>query len=518
MRAKNSFIALALTMALLAGLLVSGCATGAKEKILVIGTTDKPATLDPADAYDYFSSNILENTTECLVGVEPGTANLVPALATEWNASNDGLSYTFTIRQGVKFHDGTEVNAEAVKFSLDRAKSMNGQPAFLLGAIKDIEVTGPYEVKINLSYPMSPFVSMLSYTVGAIVSPAAYNTKDFSPTSIVGTGPYKLSEFVEGDHITLVKNPDYWGTPAFADKVTIKFFTESSSLKLALEKKEIDIAYRSFTPLEESALEGNEKLATLRGNSPGIRFVVINVTKAPFNNVHVRRAIAYAVDRAAINNTVFQGTVSPLYSMLPDGMWGYKPVFKDKYGEAPDIAKAVEELAQVGYSAEKPLAIDLWYTPEHYGPTEADLAQVLKSQLEATGVFQVTLQTSEWGRYVDDFVAGSMGLFLLGWYPDYLDPDDYVTPFLQTEGAKSEGSFYSDKAMDDMIRQELALTTVEARSPVFDSIQRKLADDVPYVPLYQKPQFAAFQKNVKGVLLEPLMILRYYLITKDGWK
>ncbi len=521
-RFRIGLIVLAL-LAILAGAMLPGCAKGSEEKVLVVGTTDTAATLDPADCYDYFSSNILYNTTECLVGYEPGTANLIPLLATEWTPSADGLSYTFKIREGVKFHDGTTMDANAVKFSLDRAKTiqvdgMRGQPSFLLDPIKEITVTGDYEVKIDLNYPCAPFVSMLGYTVGAIISPTAYTTDAWKPNEVVGTGPYKLAEFVESDHMTLVRNEDYWGEKPPADRVVIKFFSESSAMKMALEKGEIDVAYRSFAPAEEDALLANTELGALRGVSPGIRFMVINVTKTPFDNVHVRKAIAYSVDRAAINEQAFQGTVSPLYSMVPDGMWSYKPVYKDVYGEGADLEKAKAELAAAGYSADKPLAIDLWYTPSHYGPTEANLAQVLKSQLEATGVFQVNLQQSEWGRYVDDLTAGSMGLFLLGWYPDYLDPDDYITPFLSTEGAKSEGSFYSDAAMNDLIAEELAETTVEDRTATIGLIQDKLAADCPYVPLFQRAQFVASQKSVQGVILEPLMILRYYILSKDTWK
>jgi len=521
MKLRTSVIVLALA-AMLAAMFVPGCKVEGGEKVLVIGTTDTAATLDPADCYDYFASNILYNTAECLVSYTPGTADVIPCLATGWTASDDKMSFTFTIRQGVKFHDGTDLNAAAVKFSLDRAMSMGGNPGFLLDPIKDVVVTGDYEVKISLNYACAPFVSMLGYTVGDIISPTAYanyvEPGTWLPTQVVGTGPYKLSEFVEGVQITLVRNETYWGTPPFADRVVIKQYSTSSTLKMALEKGEIDVAYRTFAPLEEESLLASGKLVAERGQSPGIRFIVMNVTKAPFNSLNVRKAVAYAVDRAAINDTVFQGSVAPLHSLVPDGMWSYKPVFKDIFGEAPDLEKARAELAAAGYSEANPLSIQLWYTPTHYGDTEANLAQVVKSQLEATGVFQVELQSSEWGRFVDDLMAGSMGVFLLGWYPDYLDPDDYVTPFLTTAGAISMGAFYSDAAMTALVQEELAETTVEARTETFGLIQDQLAQDVPYVPLFQKPQFVATRKNVKGALLEPLMILRYYLITKDEWK
>ncbi len=515
MKTLGRLLVLALVLTL-ATTFVPACKKAPAEKVLVIGTTDSVTTLDPADAYDYLSSNILNNVAENLVCYKPGTTEIVPGLAKEWTVSDDGLVYTFKLREGVKFHDGTPCNAEAVKFSLERAVNLKGDPWFLLGDIASIEVTGEYEVKITLSAPCSPFVSKLAYTVACIVSPAAYKATEKNPTTVVATGPYKFGEWVEGDHITLLANPDYWGDKPFADRVTVKFFANSAALKLAVENKEVDVAYRSFVPLEEEGLKANTNLSCLSGPSPSIRYIVINVTKAPFDNIHVRKAISLAIDRKAINEQVFKGTVSPLYSMVPDGMWSYKPVFQT--ATEPDIQGALAELAQAGYSPSNPLKFQFWYTPTHYGDTEADLAQVLKSQFEATGAMQVELMSSEWGRYTDDLVAGSMGILLLGWYPDYFDPDDYLMPFLSTDGAKSMGSFYSDATMDQLLTQEVALTTVEERTPVLQQVQDKLAQDIPNIPLFQKPQFVAFQKDVTGVILDPVQIFRYYLISKEGWK
>jgi len=518
MARTSRFVAAALSLVLVAALL-SGCAEreagGQRTEVLVIGTTDSATTLDPAEAYDYFSSNVLNNVSETLITYEPGTSKIVPGLAMEWNVSDDGKTYVFKIREGVKFHDGAKLDAEAVKFSLDRARTLRGDPSFLLDNITEVEVTGDYEVTVRLDHPSSPFLSKLGYTVAAIVSPEAYSAEEFMPTNVVGTGPYKLKEWVEGDHITLLKNEDYWGDAAYADKVVVKFYQKSSSLKLAVEQGEVDVGYRTFTPLEKKALKSNDELNTWEIPSPYIRYLVINVTKSPFDDPAVRRAVAYAIDRAAIDEQVFQGTVTPLYSMVPDGMWSYKPVFKERYGEGGDIEAALKELKKAGYSKDKPLSFTLWYTPTHYGDTEDELAQVLKSQLEATGAMKVELASSEWGRYTDDLVEGSMGILLLGWYPDYFDPDDYLTPFLSTEGAKSLGSFYDNKRMNDMLTEQVQLVEKEDRTPVLHDIQELLAEDCPNIPLYQGTQFAVAQGNVKGIILGPLQIFRYYTIYKE---
>ncbi len=513
-------LSLALAMVMMA-VAFSGCTEegGSTEQKLVVGTTDKATTLDPADCYDYFSSNVLFNTCEQLISYEPGTTQVKGVLAKDWSVSEDKLTYTFELQEGVKFHDGTEMTSSDVEFSLERARDMGGDPGFLLENIKDVETDGDYTVHIHLNHKSSPFLTKLGYTVASIVSEESYNTEEFKPTEIVGTGPYKLKEWRQGEQVSLKAFKDYWGDQPYAKDVTVKIYGKSANLQNAIKTGEIDVAYRSFTPLQKTSLQDNSDVQTKEVASPYIRYLVINVQRSPFKDKNVRQAIASALDRGDIDETVYKGDVEPLYSMIPNKMWGHESTF-ERYGTTADISGAQELLQEAGYSEDNKLKMNLHYTTTHYGPLEDSLAQVVKSQIEETGMVDVTLQSAEWSRYTEDMVAGDMGCFLLGWYPDYFDPDDYISPFLTTSGAKSLGSFYNNTEMNNLIQEEQELIDQDERTEVFSEIQDLLAEDCPYIPIYQGTQFAAFGKNVDpdSVILGPVQIFRYYMIKKDGWE
>jgi len=489
-------------------LLITVCAL-AKDTI-VIGTTDKINILDPAKAYDYFSSNIMQNAMVGLVNYKVGTSELVPELATSWEVKDGGLIYIFHIRRDARFCNGDKITAPVIAWSLNRAMKLNGDPAFLLtDVVKKVEALDDYTLKVTLKKPDVTFVSRLGYTVGYPVNPKEYPEDSFFNDAPMKScsGPYKIAEWVRDVKIVLEENPYWYGPKPKTKRIVIMFYEDAATLRLALENGEIDVAYRHLDPRDFLDLKNLGMVKTYEGASPQIRYLVINVKKHPFDNVLVRRAIAYAVDRQRIVDNVFVGLAKPLYSMIPMGMWSHKDVLPKR-----DLAKAKQLLRKAGYSAGYPLKIDLWYTPTHYGTTEADVAQVIKESLEETGMIEVTIKYAEWSTYIDYFLNGSMGLFLLGWYPDYIDPDDYTAPFLGTEGAKSLGSFYSDPQMDKWLEEARATTNTNERTMYYYKIQDKLAEDVPYIPLWQGVATAAAQPYVKGILLEPTQIFRYYIL------
>ena len=481
---------------------------------IVIGTTDKIISLDPANAYDYMSVNVIQNVMDGLLRYKPGTTELEPDLAESYTVSSDGLVYTFNIRQGVTFHDGSPLNATVVKWSIDRAMQMEGDPAFLLTeVVNKTEVTGPYQVKIYLKYPFAAFPAIVAFTVAYPVTPTVYTTTDFLTDNIVGTGPFKLKEFIRDQRIVLERNDNYWD-PTYKPKVkyiVIKFYDTATALKQALEAGEIDIAYRTLTPEDiNSYIQNNgTNFIINEAPSPVIRYLVINVKR--ITDVRVRQALAAAVNRTAIVDQVFLGQAENLYSMIPKGMWSHKDVFFEKYGEA-NITKAVQLLRDAGYSENNKLTIDLWYTPTHYGPTEEDVALTIKSSWEATGLITVNIKSAEWAQYRDNWRNGVMDVFLLGWYPDYLDPDDYVFPFLQSAGAASLGSFYNDSTMDQLLENARKTSNITERTQLYEQVQEKLAEDVPYIPLWQAKQYVVYKIGIKGVILDATQIFRYYTL------
>jgi peptide/nickel transport system substrate-binding protein len=264
------------------------------------------------------------------------------------------------------------------------------------------------------------------------------------------------------------------------------------------------------------------------GAGPRIRFLGFNVQTppkdpkgvalSPNNYAKVRQAIAYAVDRDAINTNVFLGLATPIYSMIPPSMPYSQSVFKTKYGAAPNLTLAENLLTSSGYNSSKngKLYIDLWYNSDgHYGDTEPSVALVVKTSLEKTGMITVSLKSEPWAAYRGDLAKGSFPFYLLGWYPDYLDADDYAAPFFGTSGAIGQGSFYSNATMDRWLKQEAGTTSDSLRAGNFTLIQNKSAVDVPYIPLWQQAADIEYKSDITGVYLHPVSF-KYFVMSKPG--
>ncbi|NIN65227.1 MAG: hypothetical protein GTO63_11125, partial [Anaerolineae bacterium] len=293
---------------------------------LIAGTTDTAVTFDPADSYDYFSIQVIEHMFETLLTYEPGTANLIPGLAlevpTQANGlvSADGLEYTYNIRSGVSFHDGAALDAAAVKFSLDRARTIGGDPGFLLDIIDSVDVTGPMQVKITLANRFAAFNALMAFSVSAMVSPDAYTATDFRPgfdaNVPVGTGPYQIlaNDYVAEQRVTLSRYTGYWGTAGTSEKVRINLISDATALKTQIETGAIHVAFRTLNPDDLLDLQNRATALNLEveiGTSPFIRYIVFNVQTPPFDNPWVRRAIAASIDRDTIVSQVFLDLAFP---------------------------------------------------------------------------------------------------------------------------------------------------------------------------------------------------------------
>ncbi|MFQ6012128.1 MAG: ABC transporter substrate-binding protein [Thermoplasmata archaeon] len=333
------------------------------ETTLKVGTIDRITTLDSADAYDYFSDLVVAHIFETLLDYEPGTANIVPLLAEEVPSqanglvSADGLTYVFNIRSGVKFHDNTDVDAAAVKFSLDRARTLGGDPGFLLSDIIDtVDVTGPLQVTIGLKNAFTFFNALMAFSVSAVVSPTAYAADAFR-TGLdpslppIGTGPYMLvgGDYQADQRVTLTRNDAYWdpANAAKSAKVQVNLVSDSTALKTQIETGQIHVAFRQLTPDDFLDLENRQAqlgLVTETGTGSEIRYLIFNHEMPPFDNVWVRRAIAAAVDRGQITSEVFLDLFFPLYSMVPDIFPEQTEAFKTVYGVGPDVDLANQYL------------------------------------------------------------------------------------------------------------------------------------------------------------------------------
>jgi len=492
--------------------------------VIIIGTTDKATDLDNARAYDFYTWEVLFNINEGLLKIEPETLKIVPGIADPsfgggkgYELSADGKVYTFRVRSNLKFSNGDPLDASAVKYGIDRVVRINdpqGVNWLITSYVKSVETPDPLTVRIELIDPVSFFPSIMAGTpVYLAVDSNEYPANEVNPEGKVGNGAYMIAKWERDVELDLVANPNYHGDPPKTANIVVKFYKDATTMRLALENAEIDVAWTNLNPTDLLDLKTKPGFTVTSAPINRIRYIIFtDIATSPYDNIHVRQALALALDRDAIVNRVFKGLATPLYSMVSPSMWGHTDAFKDKWSY--DLNKAKNELTAAGYSETNKLNIELWYTPTHYGDTEADVAAVIKESWEKTGMATVTLQSAEWGTYTSYLGAGTMPLYLLGWYPDYLDPDTYTAPFYLTGNAYSKS--YSNPQMDALIRNAQTTPEREARVPIYEQIQDLAATDIPYIPMYQGEFAAVSSANVKGVVVDGTLLLRYFLIYKQA--
>jgi len=492
-------------------LALAGCGPGEVEP-LVIGTTDSVTDLDPAQSYDFHTWEIHHNTMDTLLMYIPGGTELQPGLAESYDISDDGLEYTFHLRSGLTFPDGTDFNADAVAWSINRVIRLEGDPSWLVTSFVDhVEVVDDLTVKFVLQDAVGFFPLLIASQPYSIVSPACYPENEFASDSICGgIGHYSIVSFERDVELVLEANPDYYGEAPAYPNVVVRYFADSTAMRLALEAGDIDVAWKTLTPSDYSDFRADADYQVFDGAGPYIRYILFNTTTPPFDNPTVRQALSLAVDRDAISDTVFQGTHTNLYSMVPSGMFSHIDAFPER-----DLDAARALLAEAGFDETNPLVMDLWWTPDHYGPTEGDVAAVVKQALEETGVIQVNLQSAEWATYTDYFGPGTMPVFFLGWYPDYLDPDNYTSSFASTDASEDLGIFYSNPEMDDLLVRARTATDPAEREQLYAQIQQLWTTEVPSIPLTQGLLVVVTRPGIGGVTLDPTLFLHYFTLTKE---
>ncbi|MCS6942330.1 MAG: ABC transporter substrate-binding protein [Geminocystis sp.] len=494
---------------------------------IVIGTTLKPRTLDPADSYEAAGLNIIYNVAESLYTYKVGTTELIPLLAEAMpKISDDGLVYTIPLRKGVKFHDGTPFNAEAMKFSLDRFIQNGGKPSFLLSDIvKDIKVSGEYQLTITLKKPFAAFASLLAFPGACAVSPKSYTIGEgqFKPNELVGTGPYKLVSF-DGDSISLTPFSDYWGEKPANQGIDIQIYAgNSANLYNSFLTGAIDVAYQTFAPPQITSLlqqAKNGSFQVLQGKGTVISYLVLNRNQPPLDKPEVRKAIASLIQRSLFIERVLQGQAEPLYSLIPTVFDVSLPVFQQGEG---DIELAKKLLTKAGFSASNPAVVEIWYPSA--SKVRSGVASTLRALAEEKlgGIIQFVPSGVESATAFSNLGKGVYASFLGDWYPDFLDADNYIQPFLQCTrgdekqgcvegGAQTQGSFYYNGTVNQLIDQQRQEKQEAKRKAIFAQIQKILAEDVPYIPLWQNKDYVFFQNSIEGVYLNPSQQLPFWTL------
>lgn len=491
---------------------------GGKKTGIVLGTTDAITTLDPAGAYDLPSWTLIYNVYQNLLKIKEGTSTPVPDAATKCDFSA-ATTYVCTLKPGLKFSDGTPLTAKDVKASFDRVVKIADPagPSSLFANLKSTEATDDTTVTMTLDHADATWPFVLTTGAGAIVEASKFPADKLLPSGdAVGSGPYKLTKYTDGQQAVFAPNDQYAGDDQLANNAFIvQYFNQASALKLAIEKGDVDVAYRSLAPTDIDALrkESDKGVSIVEGNGTEIRYLVLQLKQKPFDNKAVRQAIAQLVDRDAIAKNVYDGTVTPLYSMIPNGLQGASQPFKDAYG-SPDKAKAKALLDAAGVST--PVKVDLWYTPTHYGPNSVDELGEIKRQLDESGLFTASVKSTEWQEYQKAYKAGSYPLYQLGWFPDFPDPDNYSAPFLDGKGGYFANN-YLNPELTTLTAKEQGSTDKATRDATFAQIQKITAQDVPMIPIWQGKQIAAVRTGVTGVdkTFDPSFTFRFWLIGKS---
>ncbi len=484
---------------------------------LIDGTTDTVVNIDPAGNYDFGSGTVDYQIFQHLLEAGPGSLTPHPVLATKCGFRGSLRTYACTLRRGVKFHNGRRMTSADVVWSFKRVVKIHDPSGIdtLLANMKSIAAKGKFRVIFHLRRAQATWPEILTTGAGLIVPKGPYPfAKVRSNTSPqYGTGPYRLTKFTPGQQAVFTRWKGYWGKKAKTPNLIIRHYTSSATMKLALQSKTIDMAFQSFTPTELQSLQHTSGIVVHQGKGAVIRYLVLNMRIAPTDKLAVRKAIAYLMPRGNITSRVYHGLVKPLYSMVPAGLPGHVDAFSTTYGTKPSVSKAKSVLQAAHIST--PVNLTLWYTPSHYGDASADEYAEISRGLEQGNVFKVTLNSAEWATY-SKTLGTQYGAFQLGWFPDYVDGENYLLPFYHSKSNFTDNS-YKNTAMDALLNKEQGTKSLAKRIAIIKQAQALAAKDVPIIPYWQGNMIAVARSYIKGVAstLDPTFIMRFYLISKS---
>lgn len=501
---------------------------GAPGESWILGSTETITSMDPAGSYDIGSWNMQYSIFEQLLTVPSGESEPVGDAA-ESCEYDDPQTITCTLREGLTFSNGNELTSSDVKFSFERNIAIadpNGASGLLAQLAEPdadpavmredaIETPDDTTVVFNLNGPDTTFLKLLSTAVTSIVDEETFPADELADDeAVIGSGPFMLSQFKAGEQAVLEANDSYEGerTP-MAPEVFVQFFNSAGSLKEAISTGQIDVAWRTLGPTDLNDLASTDGVEVLEGEGSEFRYWVFQFANEEVQDAAVRQAVAQIIDRDTIAQDAYDGTVTPAYSIVPPGFGGQKDSFQEKYGE-PDVDAATQLLEDAG--VETPVELTLGYTPTRYGPNSVDEANELAAQLEDSGLFTTSIEQAEWEQYQTLYKENAYDLFQLAWYPDILDADNYLSPFIRDGGFY--GNNYSSDEVNELLDQELAETDEAAREEIIGQLQDIVAEDVPLVPSWNGKNVAVAGPGMSGVAetLDPSYIFRIWEISKEG--
>jgi len=483
--------------------------------VLVVGQVAEPKSLDPQAVTAVNDFRIVINLYDGLVRYKDGSLEVEPDLATSWKISDDGKLYTFKLRKGVKFHDGSPFNAAAVKFNFDRMLDKNHPQhntgpfplAFFFKAIKETRVVDEYTVQFKLDKPYAPLLSNLAYPTGLLVSPAAVKKYGKSygrhPS---GTGPFMFVKWESNRLVTLRKNPEFWGGTSKLNAVVFRPITDANARVTEMLSGGIDLMVE--VPPDNVAMFNKDSAYTVYQQAgPHLWFLILNMKEGPFKDKRVRQAVNYAINKKALVDDVLQGTATVATGPTPSAFaWAYNSKLKPY---PYDPAKARKLLKEAGVSGAQ---LTFYVTEGGSGMLNpVAMGTAIQADLAKVGL-KVKIETYEWNTFlgkVNPGLAGKADMAEMAWMTN--DPDTLPYLALRSEAWPDKGGFnsgyYSNKKVDKLLEQARATTDQKKRADLYKQMQKIVYDDAPWAFIANWKQNAVAISQVKGFRLQPSFLL-----------
>ena len=485
---------LTLTLGLLATLAVASLGFAQKSGgTLIAGWAQDPVSLDPQITSAMSSLQVLENVLDTLVVLDP-QGKVQPSLATSWDVSSDGLTWTFHLRHDVKFSNGRPMTSKDVVYTYTRMldpKTGSGQK-YLLGSTQSVTAPDDYTVQFHLKTPNVALLSHLAANkaVGIIAKESVDNGT--IKTQPIGTGPFMITDFEPGNKVVLKKNPYYWkqGLP-YLDEVDIRIITDESVRQTSLMTGDIDWAI-SVPPQSLSQLRNDKNVVVDKTAAGAYWYIGVNLKQKPLNDIRVRHAIAYAINRKDITEAMTFGTGDPTQDPIPSSSaWAYN--------YAPysyDPAKAKQLLAEAGY----PNGFRMQIMPTTQYPESVRGAQVIQQELQAIGI-RVTIKTLEWAQWLQEEGKGNYDTYVCSWN-GLVDPYDFFYAQHRT-GQVFNFTGYSNPKVDKLLDEGNVTQGFDKRKAIYRQVNKMIVDDAPYIYLYNPANINAYRTYVKGYAARP---------------
>jgi len=522
---KSKVLILALAVLLTGSLALSGCGSStntAADKTkdqVVVGISSEPTSLDEEQITDYNSDRVASEIYDTLVRFKNTSMEIEPDLATSWDISTDGLTYTFHLRDGIKFQDNTPFNAQAVVWNYKRmtdpkAPGYNtgtyGYADTLFSEVKDCAAPDAKTVVFTLKEPFAPFLSMMAMTQFSINSPTAVMKygKNYS-SNPVGTGAYKFKSWTTGSEVDLTANPDYWRGEPKIKTLIYRFIKDDNVRQNELESGALNFMV-DVIPDNLASLKKNSAYTVEEGESLHTWYLSLNCNTKPFNDVRVRQAFMYGINRKAIVDGILLNTGTLADNLLPPAI----PFYTDDVQKYPyDPAKAKQLLAEAG---ESNLTVDFYVPESGSGMQQADtMATAIQSDMAKCGV-TLKIQKLEWGAYLDKMFRGPQGQdMLLGqmsWMSDNGDADNFLRVLCGGDQFPPQGfnsAYFKNADLDAALKQGMESSDPAVRTAAYKKAQQIIMQQVPYVVVDHEKQIVVYDKGLKGVVVNPRGFFRF---------